>query len=185
MRIVAGRLKGRPFNAPPGDTTRPTSDRVREALFSILGGTLPPYNVLDAFAGSGALGIEALSRGAATATFVEKDKEALETLVDNLERLGVTERCNVLPMSIKDAIHLFIKRQMFFGLVFLDPPYDSDLLLPTLRGLLNSGVVQKGAIIVCEHRSDVSVDFEELKLLPRQTRKFGDTAISIADKKGW
>ena len=104
MRIIAGIARGRHFQAPAGATTRPTSDRVREALFSILGP--PPANaaVLDLFAGSGSLGLEALSRGAARACFVEKDRLAVATLRKNIKGLGFEEHTEVMPIEVSRAL---------------------------------------------------------------------------------
>jgi 16S rRNA (guanine966-N2)-methyltransferase len=96
VRVIAGSARGRPLKAPPGSTTRPTSDRVREALFSALGGAVPGTAVLDLYAGSGALGIEALSRGAACAVLVERDRRAARTIAENLDRAGVADRATVV-----------------------------------------------------------------------------------------
>jgi 16S rRNA (guanine966-N2)-methyltransferase len=121
MRIVAGEWRGRSIEAPPNLTTRPTADRVRETLFSMLAsrlGSFEDLRVADLFAGSGALGLEALSRGAASATFVESDPEALRTLKRNVERLGATGRVRILGGSA-----LALPRSGPFDLIFADPPY--------------------------------------------------------------
>ena len=121
MRIVAGAWRGRPLEAPPGESTRPTADRVRETLFSMLAsrlGSFEDLRVADLFAGSGALGLEALSRGAAIATFVESDARAAATIKRNAERLGASERARVLGGSA-----LSLPRAEPFHLIFADPPY--------------------------------------------------------------
>jgi 16S rRNA (guanine966-N2)-methyltransferase len=123
MRIVAGAWRGRPIEAPAGETTRPTSDRAREALFSMLAsrlGTFEGLRVADLFAGSGALGLEALSRGAAQCTFVETDRQAIEALRRNIARLGAGERADVRAQS---ALHGVPGP---FDLVLMDPPYASE-----------------------------------------------------------
>ncbi len=127
MRVIAGRLRGSPLDAPEGRTTRPITDRVKEALFSILGhrlgtlGELPPVAVLDLFAGSGALGIESLSRGAASCLFVERDRTALRALRANLARLKLGE---IARVGIENAWTMRIPAAAGgYGLIFVDPPY--------------------------------------------------------------
>src|SRR3954465_7399669 len=120
MRIVAGRWGGRTLHAPRGRSTRPTSDRVREALFSILG-PLDGARVLDLFAGSGALGLEALSRGAAAATFVERERLALRALRDNVADLGAD--AEVVAADARVFLRAARERGAQYDLVFLDPPY--------------------------------------------------------------
>jgi 16S rRNA (guanine966-N2)-methyltransferase len=141
LRIVAGTHGGRRIAAPPGPSTRPTSDRVREALFSILGAdAVGGAHVLDLYSGSGALGIEALSRGAAAATFVEGDEHAEATIRDNLEKLGLDGR--VVRRDVLAWLQTARAGQSPFDLVFADPPYSSaretgarlsELLPPLLR----------------------------------------------------
>lgn len=121
MRIIAGEWRGRPLDAPPGDATRPTADRVRETLFSMLVSRLGSFEdlaVADLFAGSGALGLEALSRGAARATFVERDGAAVAAIRGNAERFGAAERVQILGGSA-----LALPRSEPFDLIFADPPY--------------------------------------------------------------
>ncbi len=121
MRIIAGQWRGRPLDAPPGQTTRPTADRVRETLFSMLVSRLGSFDelaVADLFAGSGASGLEALSRGAAHATFVERDSAALATIRRNAERLGAATRVQILGGSA-----LALPRSDPFDLILADPPY--------------------------------------------------------------
>ena len=126
MRIIAGALKGRVL-APVQGRTRPTAARVREAIFNILGAAVAEARVLDLFAGTGALGIEALSRGAAAAVFVEDHPEALKGLRRNLETLGLVERSQVLPLPVAAALRKLAARGEPFDLVFLDPPYGGDV----------------------------------------------------------
>lgn len=124
MRVVAGSLRGRAIKAPDGDATRPTTDRAREALFNALNslGVIDGSNVLDLYAGSGALGIEALSRGAAKCTFVERDRRALDAIRSNISHLGIGDRSNVLAGDVPTLVAAL--RQ--FDLVLADPPYGFD-----------------------------------------------------------
>ena len=154
MRIVAGRHRGRRLLAPPGETVRPTSDRAREALFNILshgrlaaeGMPFAGAAVLDAFAGTGALGLEALSRGAAEATFIEQDREALATLRRNIAALGEDGRARIVP---GDATHP-PRAPSAYALVFLDPPYSSGLAAAALTALDAAGWLMPDALAVVE-----------------------------------
>jgi 16S rRNA (guanine966-N2)-methyltransferase len=133
MRIIAGKWRGRPLAAPPGDSTRPTSDRTREALFSMLTsrlGTFEGLRVADLFAGSGALGLEALSRGAAHCTFVDNDRRAVEAIRTNLAALGADASAEVLQRPADQALLTGP-----LDLVFLDPPYGSGLAPAALARL--------------------------------------------------
>src|SRR6266576_1698182 len=171
LRVVAGEFRGRRLKAPRGSDPRPTADRVREAVFSMLG-RVEDLVVLDLFAGSGALGIEALSRGAASATFVDHDDRALAAVRANLEALGVAAR------TIEDDALAFLKGDAgaLYDLVFVDPPYDSA---PALGGSLSEllpGVLARAAVIVTE--SDKRQPLELTLPLARE-RDYGDTRISI------
>ena len=145
MRIIAGRAKGRRLAAPPGLGTRPTAGRVREALFSVIMPRLAGANVLDAFAGSGALGLEALSRGANKALFIEADAAALKVLRRNAEACRLP-RAEILP---GDALRFFGRNKEPYDIVFLDPPYNTDLLARALKGLAG-GTLAKGGLVVAE-----------------------------------
>jgi 16S rRNA (guanine966-N2)-methyltransferase len=174
VRVVAGRWGGRRLQAPSGDATRPTSDRVREALFSILAGRVDGASVLDLFAGSGALGIEALSRGAATATFVDSAPAAIRAVRANLKAVGAeaeVRRADALRFLGSASGHA---RQ--YDLVFLDPPYR---LAGRLGGELTAAlpaVLAPGAAVIAE--SDRRAPLElELPILDE--RRYGDTLIRI------
>jgi 16S rRNA (guanine966-N2)-methyltransferase len=171
MRIVAGRWGGRRLVAPPGRATRPTSDRVREALFSILG-PLDGARVLDLFAGSGALGLEALSRGAAEATFVERDRAALKALRANVEALSAPAQ--VVPADAAAFLGNAARAGALYDLVFLDPPYRQAAALG--RELSLEPVLAPGARVVVEsdRRSPLDLPFE-----PFDERRYGDTLIRI------
>jgi len=170
VRIVAGEFKGRRLRAPRGMRTRPTADRVREALFSMLG-DLSGARVLDLYAGTGALGIEALSRGAASALFVERDPRAAAAIEENLRSLGLDD-----PVHRQDALRFLTRGEGTFDLVFCDPPYDS---VPRITGPLAErlpALLARGARIVTE--SDKRSPFElPFPLLAERT--YGDTRIAI------
>jgi 16S rRNA (guanine966-N2)-methyltransferase len=170
LRVVAGRFGGRRLKAPPGRDTRPTADRVREALFSILG-PLGGLRVLDLFAGSGALGIEALSRGAARATFVDRDPRALAALRANLDALGAEGE-----VHRGDALSFLASGPGPFDLVFVDPPYSSAQRLARELSERLPGVLSEEALIVSESDKRNPLTLE----LPLEhERTYGDTRIAI------
>jgi 16S rRNA (guanine966-N2)-methyltransferase len=176
VRIVAGEHRGRRLVAPPGEDTRPTSDRVREALFSILG-PLDDARVLDLFAGTGALGLEALSRGAAHATFVERDRRALQALRRNVEALGMgPDRATIVAGEHTRHLRDATRRGDAYDLVLLDPPYRdwsrlTPGLVPVLRPLLG-----EGARVVTESDRHAPAIPE---LGDADERRYGDTLIRI------
>ncbi|MCL2826235.1 MAG: 16S rRNA (guanine(966)-N(2))-methyltransferase RsmD [Eggerthellaceae bacterium] len=187
MRIIAGEYKGRQLKAPKGDATRPTADRVREALMSALASARGGFEgavVLDAFAGSGALGLEALSRGARYAAFCEKDASALRTLQANIEALGVArERYAALRTDIlKNPPRLAAAP---FDLVFLDPPYalEPPTVSALLEGLGENGQLAPQALIVYEHAKSkgaaVAQAFEPARWERAFHKGYGDTVVDI------
>ncbi|MGO9490339.1 MAG: 16S rRNA (guanine(966)-N(2))-methyltransferase RsmD [Solirubrobacteraceae bacterium] len=176
MRVIAGLHGGRRLKAPAGRGTRPTSDRVREALFAILG-DLDGQRVLDLFAGSGALGIESLSRGAASVVFVERDAAAARTLRENLDALGVPAEVAALRRGdALAALHTARRRGETYDLVFIDPPYgESRRWGPVLSAVLPS-LLAPGSRIVVESDRRAPLGLE----VPVATeRSYGDTSITI------
>jgi 16S rRNA (guanine966-N2)-methyltransferase len=176
MRVIAGRLGGRRLRAPRGNLTRPTSDRVREALFAMLG-ELDGLRVLDLFAGSGALGIEALSRGAQTAVFVERDAAALKALNANLTALAIGEEsAQVRRADALGALQSARGRKETYDLIFIDPPYRQARkwgleLSATLPLLLRPGA---RVVVESDRREPL-----ELELSVERERRYGDTSITI------
>jgi len=170
MRVVAGAFKGRRLQTPRGSRTRPTADRVREALFSVLG-DVSGARVLDLYAGSGALGIEALSRGAASATFVERDARALASLRRNLDAVG-----SEAEVRRQDVLRYLASVAGTFDLVFIDPPYDSAVRLAEPLSERLPAVLTDEARIVTE--SDKRAPLE-LSLPLELEREYGDTRIAV------
>ena len=173
MRVVAGQFRGRRLTVPRGAENRPTKDRVREALFSILG-PLAGLRVLDLYAGSGALGIEALSRGAAEATFVDSDPAAIRTVRANLELVGAEPR--VFRADALSFLRGAARHGDAWDLVLLDPPYRLASRLGSALGTLLVPVLGTGARIVCE--SSVKHPLQ-LDLPLTGERRYGDTALSL------
>jgi 16S rRNA (guanine966-N2)-methyltransferase len=173
---VAGVHGGRRLVAPPGDATRPTSDRVREALFSVLGASVDDARVLDLYAGSGALGIEALSRGAAAAVFVDRAQAAISAIRANLDALGI--EADVRRMQARTALRTAAQRAEAYDLVFLDPPYRRAAALGRELSEALPAVLAPGARVVSE--SDRR-DPLALELPLTDERRYGDTVIRIHD----
>ena len=170
MRIISGTRKGHTIQAPSGRGTRPTSDRVRENIFNIVG-PVDEATVLDLYAGSGALGLEALSRGAASAVFVERDLDALRTIERNLDKLRL--RGTVLR---QDAIAVLAGEKRKYDLVFVDPPYEMYIdLEPQLARYLPSVVAEEGVVVV---ETDARV-VPDLPLEQRTSRKYGSVRVTV------
>jgi 16S rRNA (guanine966-N2)-methyltransferase len=176
MRVVAGAYGGRRLAAPDGNATRPTSDRVREALFSVLGTSVQGARVLDLFAGSGALGIEALSRGAASAVFVDRAPRAISAVRANLAALGID--ADVRRIEARAWLRTASARSEAYDLVFLDPPYRRAAELGRELSEALAAVLAPGARVVTE--SDRR-DPLELDLPVADERRYGDTVLRIHD----
>ena len=153
MRIIAGEARSRRIIAPEGRDTRPTLDRVRESLFSILQLRVPGARVLDLFAGSGALSLEAVSRGAAMAVMVDHDRAAIAAERANIEALRFTDRTRVLPMDWQRAVGLLASEGQRFELVFLDPPYAMRDMTAVMEAL--TPLLAEEALVVLEHQAAV------------------------------
>ena len=190
LRIIAGELGGRRLRAPAGLSTRPTADRVRQALFNILLEPPPGSAALDLYAGSGALGIEALSRGCERALFVDRDPHALRTLHQNLGDLGLAGRTATLQLEVPRALERLLRRpgELLagappFGWIFADPPYKSGELPPLLEliGANAARLLLADGVVVVEHAArDAAMERERFGALIRSsTRRYGDTALSF------
>ncbi len=177
MRVIAGALGGRALLAPKGHATRPTSDRVREALFSVLG-DVADTSVIDLYAGTGALGIEALSRGATRAVFVENARSALDVLRKNIASLGLTSSAVVLANPVVRAIR-GLSSYDAFDLVFVDPPYaDLAEAAEAIELLVDQRRCSERARIVLEHASrDMAPELTGL--MRENTRRYGDTSLTF------
>jgi 16S rRNA (guanine966-N2)-methyltransferase len=182
MRIVAGKFRGKQLDTPKSDDIRPTADRVREAVFSIIGSRLGPnltgHRVLDLFAGTGAMGLEALSRGAETCVFVDTGIEARGLIRGHIESFGVGGQTKLLK---RDATDLGpVERTRPATLVFVDPPYGRGLGERAIAAALAGGWIDKGALIVLEERKDVEIIAPEgSEIVDR--RDYGDTAVTLLE----
>jgi len=179
VRIVAGTHRGRRIAAPTGTATRPTADRVREAVFSIVG-PVDGLDVLDLFAGSGALGLEALSRGAASATLVDRSPRAIACIRANVADLGLDDRVRVVRRDWRAALAAERAAGRTFGLCLCDPPYSlTDRLVAGVGALLAPLMTSSGTVVI-EHAAALSPpDPRGLEIASRIDRTYGDTAVSV------
>jgi 16S rRNA (guanine966-N2)-methyltransferase len=179
MRIISGISRGRSLTTPKGHALRPTSDRVKESIFNILGEEVEGKMVLDLFAGTGNLGIEALSRGAKKACFVEKAIEALRMIKKNLLQCGFSAQAEIIPKEVNRAITLLETRKESFDLILMDPPYEKGWIQRTLVKLNNHNIYHEGSILVIEHSRREPLPQETKMWSVVKQRKTGDTIISI------
>jgi 16S rRNA (guanine966-N2)-methyltransferase len=182
MRITGGVHRSRPLRAPAGDRTRPTSDRVREAVFGILAArrTFDGMRVLDLYAGTGALALEALSRGAARATLVERSRPALAAIAANVAALRLDPQVHVVKGVVERSVRS-IARDAPFDVIFADPPYAlvaTGSAVGALDSLVEAGVLAANAVLVLEHgRDDASPPIAQLSLV--DSRQYGDTIVAL------
>ncbi|MDN5344322.1 MAG: hypothetical protein PWQ18_433 [Clostridia bacterium] len=181
LRIIAGQARGRRLRTPRGQTTRPTSDRVREALFNILGLRVVDSLCLDLFAGSGAVGLEALSRGAREVFFVESNRQALAVLKANLLTTGFAARGHIVAADVRRALGDLAGRGLAFDLIFIDPPYRQgwgEVVLPAVAPLL----APAGLAILETATSEVGPKKADMVFKGR--RVYGDTALNFYQRAG-
>ena len=179
MRIISGTSRGRRLATPKSQAIRPTSDRVKESIFNSLGSEVEGKTVLDLFAGTGNLGIEALSRGAKKALFVEKGRQALRLIQINLAQVGMEDRSEILPKDVSRAIGILNQRGESFDLILMDPPYEKGLIQRTLLKLDSHRIYHEDSILIVEHdRREPIPEKVEGWTLARQ-RRIGDTLISF------
>ena len=176
MRIIAGEARGRTIVAPKGQDTRPTQDHVRESLFNILMHSIDQARVLDLFAGSGALALEALSRGAESAVLVDNAAEAIQCIRRNVETVRAAERATVLKSGWEEALQRLAAEGHTFTLVFLDPPYRMTETGAQCARLADLGLLAEGAQVVVEHRREHTPTLDA-RFAQRDERRYGDTAI--------
>lgn len=181
MRVIAGRARGTRLAAPRGMNTRPTADRVREALFSIIQSRfgLDDARILDICSGTGSLGIEALSRGAATCTFIECDRNAVAVLKQNLQATRVTEQSELLAMDAHKALHLLASRGDLFDVAFFDPPYDSRLYATVPEAVGDLGILAADGLLVVECAARKPLPDILGRFRKNGSRIYGDTTLEF------
>lgn len=179
LRVIAGTAKGHHLKTIKGNTTRPTSDRVKESLFNIISAYIPDATVLDLFAGTGNLGIEALSRGAKFAVFVDKSRECYNIIMENLNHTKLFDKAKVLTADVTAGLISTLNEVEKFDVIFLDPPYNKNLIQETLNFVIKSDIIKKNGIIVAERDVDDVLPEEIGNLRLIRNQKYGDTILSF------
>jgi len=179
IRIISGIAGGMHIKVPPTDKTKPTLDRVKESVFSILQPYIPGKRVLDLFAGSGSLGLEALSRGAGFAVFVDSSRLCTETIRENIQKTKMTEKAQVVRADVYKAIQGFSRQGLKFDIIFMDPPYARNFVCKTLQMIVENDIIIENGLIAAEH-----IDTEQLpdrigKLVKVRSKHYGDTVYTF------
>lgn len=179
MRIITGSAKGTQLKAPRGLATRPTADRVKESVFNILGDIVIDAHVLDIFAGTGNLGLEALSRGATAAVFIDNSTESIDIIKANAERTKLTARTEIYKNDVTRALDKFVQNGRSFDLIFCDPPYNQGLIQIVLDRIENHSLLKPKGILVIEHskHEKITDDWNNLQL--RRVERYGETLVSF------
>ena len=190
MRIIAGSAKGAKLNAPAGLTTRPTSDRVRESLFNIISHDLWGAHFLDLFAGSGAVGLEAISRGAALAVFADSRAECICIINKNAEKTRLRDRARILPMEASKAIRILSREGQVFDLVYLDPPYHNkkgkNMVFWALEEIEAHSLIEAESLIIAER--DGTKEHNSINGIPPyfelvREERYGNTVLEFIRKR--
>ena len=179
MRVIGGNARGRQLKVPKGQALRPTAGRVKEALFNILPHDLSGVKVLDLFAGTGNLTIEALSRGAAEAVLVDSSAQSGKAIRENLRRLNLANQARLWAMPVTRALRLLARQGETFDLIFLDPPYERQLIEPALKIIDRETLLRDSGVLIAEHsvREPIESRLEALAL--KDQRRYGTTVLSF------
>lgn len=181
MRVISGTARGRRLKQLEGQETRPTTDRVKEAMFSILQFDIEGRRVLDLFAGTGQLGIESLSRGAKSCVFVERRKDALDTVRDNIALTKLEENASIV---VGESLEYLKNRKGQFDLVFLDPPYQGELLEKSLLSIESFDILAPHGIIVAEHPATAVLPTLAEPYSLHRTYRYGQIGLSVYHRSG-
>lgn len=179
MRIITGSAKGRRIEAPEGEGTRPTSDKVKGAVFNILRNKVEDAAVLDMFSGTGNLGLEALSRGAGRCIFIEKDQKAFQILKKNITSLGFEESCEMYHQDAFISIEKIKKRGMKFDIIFLDPPYGRQMVIKAIEEISRLDILDYDGIIISEQDETDILPDKIGNIEAYRTEKYGRTKITF------
>ncbi|MBZ5959846.1 16S rRNA (guanine(966)-N(2))-methyltransferase RsmD [Leuconostoc gasicomitatum] len=179
MRVVAGRFRGTRLEAVVGDKTRPTTDKVKEAMFSMLMPYLDGEEVLDLYAGTGGLGIEAVSRGIGHATLVDRQVQAIQVIQNNIEKTHDKEAFTVLKMPSQQALQKFSEEKTQFDLIFLDPPYAKETLDADMHYMVDHHLLSDGAIILAESNNVANLPVENDTFEIIRQKQYGITVVTI------
>jgi len=179
LRIIGGSLKGKNLHSVRGKITRPTADRLRESIFNILSPRVQGAVVLDLFSGTGALGIEAVSRGANFAVFIDNNKEAISVIAKNVRSCALDSKVKIIKWNIIKSLNCIKSSKPTFHLVFMDPPYNKNMIEPALFNLHQSNSLDTGACIIIEHAAPEPIPEDLLAFKITSQRKYGKTLVSL------
>ena len=179
LRIIGGRLKGKRLHSVPGPIIRPTGNRQRESMFNILSDAVVGAVVLDLFAGTGILGIEALSRGANFAVFLDRFRGAISVIERNIRSCKLEDRTKIIPWNIRHGLSCLKAQPFQFNLVFMDPPYNRENIRPALTNLYKTGCLKVGSTIVIEHCAREKVSVDETAYILTDQRRYGKTLVTF------
>lgn len=179
MRVISGSAKGRPLKAVPGMRTRPTTDKVKEAIFSMIGPYFTGGKVLDLFAGTGGLAIEALSRGMDRAVLIDREPKAVETIRSNVQQAGMSEQVEIYRNDATRALAVMAKRGLKFDLVFLDPPYKLKNMDEIILTMEDQQLLEESAVVIIEHDADCTYDTEIGTFHCTRRAEYGEVAVSV------
>ncbi len=179
MRVISGKSRGTKLLTIEGLATRPTTDRVKEALFNLIQHEVYDSKVLDLFAGSGSLAIESLSRGAETAVLVEKSRECIKVIEENLKKTHLASQAKVIQGEVKSVLTKLSGKGETFDLVFMDPPYSKALIEPVVESLILSGLLADGALIVIEHEKSEELPEAFGCIVREKLKHYGRTSVSV------
>jgi len=179
MRIIAGTARGARLKMVPGQHVRPTVDRVKESLFQVIGPFFDGEWALDLFAGTGSLGLEALSRGVERAIFVDQSRVSIETVRVNVEATRMKERAELYRLDARTALKMLQERGLRFRLIFLDPPYHEKFLLPVLKQLSTGDLLTEDGVVIAEYASREAPPEQIGSLVQFRQLTYGETMISL------
>lgn len=179
MRVISGDLKGRRLKPVPGKLTRPTSDKVKEAVFQMIGPYFSGGLCLDLFAGSGALGIEAISRGMDYAVFIDKERQAIKTIETNIETLNIVDQTEVQKKDAIRILRILEKNNACFNLILIDPPYQHVNYNDILEQIMAHHLLDEAGLIVCEHDDSVELTYVHNDLTMIKQANYGTSSITI------
>lgn len=182
MRIIAGEMKGFKLKAPKGIETRPTSDRVKESLFNIIGYVESSSRVLDLFSGSGNIGLEFLSRGAEEVYFIDNDPDSIKTIKENSKKCKVENRSHIFKNDVFKAIEVLNRKRVKFDYIFLDPPYNRGIGEKVIEKISNLDILKCDGLIIVEHEKDSKLK-ENFKIKVIDNRLYGTTELTFLKRQ--
>ena len=179
MRVISGKVRGLKLDTPKNDDVRPTTDRVKESFFNIINPYVIDSNVLDLFAGTGSFGIECLSRGALSATFVDVSKDSINIVKSNVKKARVENESTILNLDFKTAIDRLNVQNKKFDIIFMDPPYYKNMFIDALSNIDNSDLLSEDGIIVVEHDTKDKFIDKIGRLEKSKEKKYGNTTLTF------